>query len=79
MTQAHEFASGKVLGLGGLFFRARDPDALTAWYRDMLGVGAGCSGTGAAGGEWTWQVRAVKRCSPPLRRTVTISLPTRPS
>ena len=55
MTQAQEIGAGKVLGLGGLFFRARDPDALTAWYRDMLGVGAGCSGTGAAGGEWTWQ------------------------
>jgi predicted enzyme related to lactoylglutathione lyase len=28
----------KVTGIGGLFFRARDPDALTAWYRDNLGV-----------------------------------------
>lgn len=36
---------GKVLGIGGLFFRARDPDALNAWYRDHLGVGAGCSAT----------------------------------
>lgn len=48
-------AEGKVLGIGGLFFRARDPDGLTAWYRDMLGVGAGCSGTDEAAGEWTWQ------------------------
>ena len=47
--------AGKVLGFGGLFFRARDPDALTAWYRDMLGVGAGCSGTDVPGGEWTWR------------------------
>ena len=31
-----------VLGIGGLFFRARDPDALNAWYREHLGVGAGC-------------------------------------
>lgn len=29
----------KVLGIGGLFFRARDPRALAAWYRDHLGVG----------------------------------------
>ncbi|MDJ1008879.1 MAG: VOC family protein [Paracoccaceae bacterium] len=28
----------KVLGLGGVFFRARDPDGLAAWYRDHLGV-----------------------------------------
>ena len=24
----------KVLGIGGLFFRARDPDRLAAWYSD---------------------------------------------
>jgi glyoxylase I family protein len=28
----------KVLGIGGLFFRAKDPDGLAAWYRDHLGV-----------------------------------------
>ncbi|TPG20335.1 VOC family protein [Sphingomonas koreensis] len=45
-----------VLGIGGLFFRARDPDALTAWYRDHLGVGAGCVATpGATPDEWSWQ------------------------
>ena len=27
-----------VTGIGGLFFRAKDPEALTAWYRDRLGV-----------------------------------------
>ena len=27
-----------VLGIGGHFLRARDPAALTAWYRDRLGV-----------------------------------------
>jgi predicted enzyme related to lactoylglutathione lyase len=50
-------AEGKVLGIGGLFFRARDPDALSTWYREELGVGAGCSGTGEPGGEWTWNAR----------------------
>ncbi|MGD9737993.1 MAG: VOC family protein [Bauldia sp.] len=29
----------RVLGIGGLFFRARDPAALSAWYRTMLGIG----------------------------------------
>jgi predicted enzyme related to lactoylglutathione lyase len=28
----------KVLGVGGIFFRARDPKALGVWYRDHLGI-----------------------------------------
>jgi glyoxylase I family protein len=28
----------KVTGIGGFFFRAREPKALAAWYRDHLGV-----------------------------------------
>jgi predicted enzyme related to lactoylglutathione lyase len=28
-----------VTGIGGLFFRARDPEALGAWYLEHLGVG----------------------------------------
>jgi glyoxylase I family protein len=28
----------KVLGIGGLFFRSRDPQALAAWYATHLGV-----------------------------------------
>jgi predicted enzyme related to lactoylglutathione lyase len=27
-----------VRGIGGIFFKARDPAALAAWYRDCLGV-----------------------------------------
>ena len=27
-----------VLGIGGVFVKSKDPDALRAWYRDMLGV-----------------------------------------
>lgn len=30
----------RVTGIGGLFFRARDPVALAHWYRDQLGVDA---------------------------------------
>jgi predicted enzyme related to lactoylglutathione lyase len=47
-----------VLGVGGIFFRAKDPDALNAWYRDNLGVGAGCSAddTGPVD-EWSWTVQ----------------------
>ena len=28
----------RVTGLGGVFFRARDPEALAAWYAEHLGV-----------------------------------------
>ena len=30
----------RVLGIGGYFLRAADPAALTAWYRDHLGLDA---------------------------------------
>jgi predicted enzyme related to lactoylglutathione lyase len=39
-----------VTGIGGIFFRAKDPKAMSAWYADHLGVGAG---------EWgVWQTEA---------------------
>lgn len=28
----------RVLGIGGIFFKAKDPAALSAWYHDNLGV-----------------------------------------
>jgi predicted enzyme related to lactoylglutathione lyase len=38
-----------ITGIGGLFFRARDPEALKQWYREHLGVG----------GDWgMWQQQA---------------------
>jgi predicted enzyme related to lactoylglutathione lyase len=30
-----------VTGIGGIFFRAKDPQALAAWYAEHLGVGIG--------------------------------------
>ena len=48
-----------VLAIGGVFFRANDPNALTAWYERHLGVGAGHNGTGTkTDGDWFWQVEA---------------------
>jgi predicted enzyme related to lactoylglutathione lyase len=45
-----------VLGMGGLFFRARDPEALTAWYKTHLGVGGGLSADPAVDSNpWTWR------------------------
>lgn len=48
-----------VLGIGGVFFRAKDPEALTAWYDRHLGVGSGHDGSGTKNdGDWFWQVQA---------------------
>lgn len=34
-------ALGRVTGIGGVFFRAKDPKALSDWYATHLGVTAG--------------------------------------
>ena len=48
-----------VTGIGGLFFRADDPESLAQWYRDHLGIGAGCSAEGAGlADEWSWATAA---------------------
>ncbi len=39
-----------VLGIGGLFFRSRDPQARATWYREHLGLDAGA--------EAVWQQEA---------------------
>ena len=58
-----------VLGMGGLFFRAKDPDALNAWYRERLGVGAGCDATGTAEpNEWVWNVQGGPMVFAPFRQ-----------
>lgn len=45
-----------VLGMGGYFFRAKDPPALKAWYREHLGVGGGIGTDPDTGhtSEWVW-------------------------
>lgn len=30
--------AGRITGIGGIFVKAKDPRALAAWYRDVLGV-----------------------------------------
>lgn len=45
-----------VEAIGGLFFRARDPERLGAWYREVLGIGPGQAAEGAGEPEaWTWR------------------------
>ena len=59
-----------VLGIGGLFFRANDPDGLTAWYRDHLGIGAGCVAPGEGEpNEWLWRVQGGPVVFAPFKAT----------
>ncbi len=59
-----------VLGMGGLFFRARDPDALSAWYREHLGVGAGCDSTGQGEpDQWSWKTTGGPMVFAPFKDT----------
>ena len=37
----------RVTGLGGFFFKAKDPKALYEWYRQHLGIEAAPDGSGA--------------------------------
>lgn len=52
----------RVLGIGGVFFKARDPKALAAWYREHLGVPVGPGQTygafasAGAGEQTVWSV-----------------------
>lgn len=48
-----------VTGMGGLFFRAEDPDALSQWYRDHFGLG---------GGDSWWQQAAGPTVFAPFKR-----------
>jgi catechol 2,3-dioxygenase-like lactoylglutathione lyase family enzyme len=44
----------RVTGIGGVFFKARDPKALSAWYRDKLGIAV------TEGAQWSlfgWRER----------------------
>ncbi|MBZ6378220.1 glyoxalase [Pacificimonas flava] len=48
-----------VEGLGGLFFRAKDPEALQAWYGEHLGMGGGFGPAGERhGNEYVWNTLA---------------------
>ena len=35
---APEELAGRLAGIGGVLFKAKDPKALAAWYRDVLGL-----------------------------------------
>jgi hypothetical protein len=48
----------RVGGIGGVFFRASDPDALRAWYAKYLGIEMedyGTTFTARAGDQTVWE------------------------
>ncbi|MFL9840803.1 VOC family protein [Sphingomonas sp. ST-64] len=60
-----------VLGMGGLFFRAQDPEALSAWYREHLGIGGGCVAEDSGGepNDWMWQTSGGPMVFAPFKAT----------
>ena len=58
---------GRVLGIGGLFIRSPDAEALTQWYKDVLGVAAGCAAEGDAT-EWAWRTAGGNVVFQPFRQ-----------
>lgn len=57
----------RVLGIGGVFFRSRDPKALAQWYQVNLGIGPDPSGSGGQ----AWQQAAGPTSFTPFPMTTT--------
>lgn len=48
-----------VVGMGGYFFRSRNPEELKAWYLEHLGVGGGMGADeNGQSNEWLWYPQA---------------------
>lgn len=59
-----------VTGVGGVFFRADDPEGLARWYREHLGIGAGCVAEGGgAMDEWSWAAAGGPTVFAPFKAT----------
>lgn len=55
----------RVLGIGGVFFRARDPKALSAWYEQHLGINKVPEGDG----QEPWRQEAGETAFAPFAQT----------
>ncbi|HXC55514.1 MAG TPA: VOC family protein [Rhizomicrobium sp.] len=38
LMPAHAEPAGRITGIGGIFYKSKDPKALAAWYGDVLGI-----------------------------------------
>ena len=57
MMTMNDAGRHKVLGLGGVFVRARDPKTLAAWYREHLGFDVHDFGSGSFGAMFNFADR----------------------
>ena len=57
----------KVTGIGGLFFRAKDPKALAQWYSEHLGVAP----VPSSEGDETWEQQAGPCVFAPFKESTT--------
>jgi predicted enzyme related to lactoylglutathione lyase len=57
----------KVIGIGGFFFRAKDPDALDRWYRENLGIDQPSWSQEAGETAFTCQPYAIDQFADPSR------------
>ena len=46
----------KITGIGGVFFKAEDADALRRWYQEKLGIDVDPSYGGAQFGDTVWSI-----------------------
>jgi len=60
-------ATEKVMGIGGLFFRAHDPKALGLWYQEHLGISLMPTGLD----DSVWQQEAGPTVFAPFKETTT--------
>jgi len=66
-THAPEAQMKRVTGIGGIFFNAKDPVALRAWYKQQLGIdvqewgGTAFTWTDAGGNPTKGTTRVVDR------------------
>ncbi|SRR6266851_2825456 len=64
----------KVTGIGGVFFKADDADALRRWYQEKLGIDVDPSYGGAHFGDTTWSIfPASSRYFDPSRKSSMIN------
>ena len=66
-ARAEDAEREKVTGIGGLFFRAKDPKMIAKWYNDHLGVGF----TPSSYGKSPWRQEAGPCAFQPFSETST--------
>ena len=59
ITQPNKTAMKKVTGVGGIFFKCKDPKKMTEWYKEHLGLNT--NAWGGASFEWREEADSTKK------------------